>query len=439
MGLLRKKLRFDLSLKTLLPKGLFRRTLLIVGTPLVLVQIIFSVVFLDRHLDSVTRTMADNLTMAIKTIAEFYPNNKTDALLMADDWGFKVTVFSNQSLDSIKSGKFHAWEDRFLNRSLRVNVPFHYKMKSFPNHLEVFIQIDKEVLSLSFQRKRLMSRTTVLVLLWAFGASLLFLIIAMIFMKNQVRPLEQLAIATENFGKGLDGGKFKVYGATEVRRVAKAFNGMKERIRRQIDQRTEMLAGISHDLRTPLTRMKLELEMLPDSEAVGNLKNDVHQMEFLVNEYLAFVKGSYTEQPEPASIAELIQEVVDGFKKEALKISCDIPHDFVMPIRKMAFKRALQNLLSNANRYAKKVFIKIYERHQNLWIVIDDDGQGIPTKKRQEVFRPFFRLEGSRNTKTGGVGLGLSITQDVIHHHGGKIDLGTSPQGGLRVVIKLPL
>lgn len=422
-----------------MPKGLFRRTFLIIGTPLVLVQIIFAVVFLDRHLDTVTRILADNIAMASKSITEFYPRNQEEALIMAEDWHFNVRILPGTLLTQIKPSTFIAWEDQFLRRALDANFESPYMIRSFPNYLEVFVQMDRDVMSISFQRKRLMSRTTILVLLWAFGASILFLIIATLFMRNQIRPLEQLAIATENFGKGLDVGKFKPYGATEVRRVARAFNFMKERIRRQIDQRTEMLAGISHDLRTPLTRMKLELEMLPPSDAVKSLRKDVDQMEFLVHEYLDFVKGSYGEKPESYSITSLVQETIESLRKEPLEINLNAKSDFVLPLRKMAFKRALQNLLSNANRYAKKATVKIYSHHKNLWIIIDDNGEGIPSHKRQEVFKPFYRLEKSRNVKTGGIGLGLSITQDIVHHHGGKIELGVSPMGGLRVVIKLPL
>jgi two-component system osmolarity sensor histidine kinase EnvZ len=269
------------------------------------------------------------------------------------------------------------------------------------------------------------------------GASLILTGIAVIFMRNQVRPIRRLALAAENFGKGRDTTRLKPAGALEVRQAATAFLTMRDRIRRQIAQRTEMLAGVSHDLRTPLTRMKLQLALLGDGEETEELRADVGEMETMIDAYLAFARGEGGEMPQRTDMAQLLREAVDG-QPGRDRVILEVAEPIELTIRPSAIRRCLGNLIGNALRYGKNVRVGAGWRQRTLAIVIDDDGPGIPLENREDVFRPFFRLEASRNVATGGVGLGLSIARDIARGHGGEIALEDSPMGGLRVVLILP-
>jgi two-component system osmolarity sensor histidine kinase EnvZ len=437
VGSLRKIFHF--SLRDFFPKSLFKRAFLIIGLPLILVQIVFTVVFLDRYLDSVTKSLAGNIARTAKVITDVHQKNPQLSKDISDEMGVFSEFHKNQFIKKIDSTPLEAWEDHFLKNALEDALERPYILTTSRDVLSVHIQTDKGVMTLSVLRKKLMSRMTILVFIWVFGASIIFLIIASIFMKNQVRPIQRLAEAAENFGKGLDMADFKVSGALEVRQAAKAFNQMRERIRRQITQRTDMLAGISHDLRTPLTRMKLELAMMPKNSKLEEIKSDILEMEILINEYLSFVKGNGQEKKSICSLKNLLNESVLTLKSKPLKLSILQITPIKFSLRPNSFKRAIKNLLENANRYASQATLKAYKKEDHIYIILDDNGAGIPTGKRKEVFKPFFRLEKSRNAKTGGTGLGLSISQDIIHAHGGRIILGNSPLGGLRVTIKIPL
>jgi two-component system osmolarity sensor histidine kinase EnvZ len=426
------------SAKSFFPKTLFRRAFLIIGIPLVLVQVVFTVVFLDRHLDDVTKGLANNIANTAKIVTDLYESDPFLALAIAHEMGVSARFYKEKPLPPPLSS-VEAWEDQFLQSALEQTLRQPYRLTSTSEKLQVNIQTKKGLMIISLPRKRLMSRTTILVFLWAFGSSLFFLIIASIFMRNQVRPLQKLALAAENFGKGLEVVNFKAAGASEVRQVARAFNLMRERIKRQIDQRTGMLAGISHDLRTPLTRMKLSLELLPSSSSVKELKVDVAEMESLIEEYLSFVRGYHLERPSRQNLRTLILGCARNFRHTPLKLKIEAKDSVFIPLRATAFKRALHNLLGNANRYATEATLTLRKHNKTVRIILDDNGKGIPSDKRQEVFKPFYRVESSRNTETGGTGLGLSIAQDIIHSQGGKIELGKSPLGGLRVIIRLPL
>ncbi|MEM7652550.1 MAG: ATP-binding protein, partial [Pseudomonadota bacterium] len=298
-------------------------------------------------------------------------------------------------------------------------------------------------------RERLFSATTYIFLLWMVGTSLVFFAMAMVFMRNQIRPIRRLASAADRFGKGLDIPTFKPEGATEVRRAAAAFNQMRARIERQMRQRTEMLAGVSHDLRTPLTRMKLQLAMISDAQGADDLATDVAELERMIEGYLMFARGEGTELAEETDLLLLLRRAVGdqvrGGQAVELEFSGHLAHantQLELPLRPQAFRRAITNFLTNADRYAENTVVTITERLGNgpgsVEITIDDDGPGIPPAEREAVFRPFYRVDWSRNTSTGGVGLGLSIARDVVRGHGGDVMLSESPLGGLRVFIRLP-
>jgi two-component system osmolarity sensor histidine kinase EnvZ len=271
------------------------------------------------------------------------------------------------------------------------------------------------------------------------GTSMLLFGVATIFMRNQVKPIRRLAVAADNFGKGREVTHFKPEGAAEVRQAAAAFIAMRDRIQRQISQRTAMLSGVSHDLRTPLTRIKLQLALLKSGPEVEALEADVTEMERMLEGYLAFVRGEGAEAPQPTNLTQLLSETVAQARRNGGIIDLHTEGDLTVPLRPNAFRRCLTNLIENAMRYAHHVWVRAGTRGDAIEITIDDDGPGIPSDKREEVFKPFLRLEGSRNPETGGVGLGLTIARDVVRSHGGEIILADSPNGGLRARVRMPI
>jgi two-component system osmolarity sensor histidine kinase EnvZ len=320
-----------------------------------------------------------------------------------------------------------------------VRLPFLIDDDFDPRDVLISIELQDGVLQVAAPRKRLFTPTTYIFVLWMAGSSLVLLAIASIFMRNQVRALRRLAAAAERFGKGRDAPDFRLEGATEVRQAANAFLKMRDRIRRQITQRTEMLAGVSHDLRTPLTRMRLALELMRDKEpTVGELKADVMAMERMVQGYLDFARGEGPEQPRDVDLVLLIEEVAAAVRREGAQVSLALPEEFVLPLRPDAMRRCLANLLGNARRFASHIWVQVLPLRQGVDVLIDDDGSGIPPAERENVFRPFFRLDAARSPTTGGVGLGLTIARDVARGHGGELTLEDSPQGGLRVRLHLP-
>jgi two-component system osmolarity sensor histidine kinase EnvZ len=275
--------------------------------------------------------------------------------------------------------------------------------------------------------------------LWMIGSSIILFAIASVFMRNQVRPIRELAAVSEAFGKGGDVGGYRPSGASEVRQAGAAFVVMRERLRRFLLQRTEMLAGISHDLRTPLTRMKLELALLDDGPSVAGLRADVADMERMVDSYLAFVRGDGEEQPQPTDLARLLADLVADEQRAGHPVRLVTEGELTVTLRPQAVRRSIRNLLANATRHGARIELRAKRRERSIKILIDDDGPGIPSVSREDVFKPFFRLDASRNSTTGGVGLGLTIARDVVRAHGGDIWLEDSPLGGLRVRIKMPV
>jgi two-component system osmolarity sensor histidine kinase EnvZ len=330
--------------------------------------------------------------------------------------------------------------------SRRVQRPFRIDELNCDRCVLVAVQLRDGVLTANIPRGRLYTPTTYIFFLWMIGSSVVLLAIATIFLRNQVKSLRRLAAAAEEFGKGRPVSFIKPEGALEVRQAAMAFIRMRERIERQIRQRTEMLAGVSHDLRTPLTRMKLELALLGEDSAAAELKSDVAEMERLVNLYLDFARGEGTETTVETDIAELIEDVAATTRREGTPhgtpegtpVSLDRISELVLPVRPNALRRCLGNLIANARHYARHVWVSSVAVPDGVDILIDDDGPGIPAVERERVFQPFTRLDASRNPSTGGIGLGLTIARDVARSHGGDVRLETSPYGGLRARVHLP-
>ena len=433
-------------LKPLMPKTLLGRSLLIIVMPLVLLQLISGVIFYETHWDTIALRLARSVAGDIGGVIDFIsdkPDSKSKTQIFtiaADKFNLKMKFRDGAILTYGNKGK-NGLMEKMLTHAMNdyVRKPFTIDTISEKRYVIIEVQLSNGVLRTIAPKKRLFSSTAIVFVLWMVGTSLILFVIAMIFMRNQVRPIRRLAIAAENFGKGRDVSSFKPEGASEVRQAATAFLAMRDRITRQIRQRTDMLAGVSHDLRTPLTRMRLEIEMLSDALAAEHLKTDVTEMEHMLEGYLAFARGEGTEKPRPTNLTAIVDSVVAQSLRNGGLIDYHSEDNLELPLRQNAFRRSITNLIDNASRFAEHILIRIGQQDDAIEIIIDDDGPGIPEEHHDDVFKPFYRIEGSRNQGTGGIGLGMTIARDVIRSHGGELQLSTSPIGGLRVRIRLPL
>jgi two-component system, OmpR family, osmolarity sensor histidine kinase EnvZ len=435
-------------IKRFLPRSLFGRWLLLLVTPVVALQVVVTSVFYQAHWDTVTRRLALSVANEISLLIEvrdYFPE-------AAEEERFLRLVSRNVQLDfNFEPGgklpangprpRFYSILDTMLTQALRerLYVPFQTDTQRTDGKVEIAVQLEDGLLRVLTLEKRLFSTTTYLFIMWMVGTSVVLLAIAILFLRNQVRPIRRLAEAAEAFGKGRDNPDFHVAGATEVRQAAAAFIAMRERIKRQIEQRTAMLAGVSHDLRTALTRMKLGLALAAPSPEVRDLQRDVGDMEKMLDGYLAFAKGEDGEALVATDLPELLREVVADMRRLGGDIRLDAPADLVVPVRPVAFKRCLTNLMENALRHGTRVEVSAASRNGSVEVAIDDDGPGVPAAQREEVFRPFFTRDPARNPASGGVGLGLTIARDIVRRHGGDILLSSAPIGGLRALVRLPV
>ena len=433
-------------IKNFLPKSLLGRALLIIVMPLIILQLVSATIFYETHWAKVSRKLAYGLVGDIATLVELLRLDNTDRslksiqALASQNMGLSVRLKKNQILSKVADAEKN-WniEDSFV-KVLRSSLqrPFNIKESTIEKHILVNIQLSEGVLQVEFARKRLFSSTTYVFVLWMVGTSMILFGLATIFMRNQVKPIRRLAIAAEDFGKGRDTPNFKPEGAIEVRQASSAFISMRDRIKRQVSRRTEMLAGVSHDLRTPITRMKLQLELLKENKNTGELARDLSEMEHMLEGYLAFARGEGEELPKEVDVVKLVKQVIEDVKKNSANIGLSSEKRVLISLRPNLFRRCIANLIENADRYASAVSVELTVEVGFVKILIDDNGPGISEELRDQVFRPFFRLDDSRNLDTGGVGLGLAIARDAIISHGGEIELQDSPTGGLRVLLKLP-
>ncbi|MCB9989335.1 MAG: HAMP domain-containing protein [Rhodospirillales bacterium] len=450
----------SISIKQFLPRSLLGRSLLILVTPILLIQIITTYIFFDRHWNRMSGRIAFAVAGEIAVIADYIEQGPGDQPI---PFG-AVSAYAAQHLDflvSYEEGAHIAPQPQelrlganiaqqakqtvlydFLAQALEKQVrrPYQISIDMDEKWIEVSLQLNDGVLRVSLPQRRMFSSSGYIFLIWMFGVSMLLLVVAVLFMRNQVRPIRRLAIAAERMGKGRNiPPSFKPEGAREVRQAAQAFLDMQERIRRQVSQRTAMLAGVSHDLRTPLTRMKLQLAMMGNSPDVDGMKSDIAHMERMIGAYLDFARGEGGEVSERIDLAELVERVADNARRAGVTIEHKNQGDLFVFLKPVAFERCLGNVVSNAGKYGHHVWLTASRQDDRIRVVVDDDGPGIPAEKREEVFRPFFRLDESRNPDMGGVGLGLPIAQDIVHAHGGEIELSDSPHGGLRVTIDVPV
>lgn len=445
-GPIRSALRsIRLAIKRVLPKTLYGRALMIIVMPLILLQVVSAWIFYDRHWDTVTWRLSNSLAGDVANVIEQLRRNPEaqDEIFEAVRWNMELD-FSLQP-GEILPNQPHGLSgslDLLLAKALeeRVRRPFVIDSSSFRQQLILKIQLRDAVLSVVVPGSRLFSSTTYIFILWMVGTSLVLFAVASIFMRNQVRPIRRLARAVESFGKGREVEEnFKPEGAMEVRQAAGAFNLMSERIRRQIRQRTDMLSGVSHDLRTPLTRMKLQLAILGDSKETEELTANVAEMEKMIQDYLTFARGEGGEKSVEHDVGDLVQDLATQWQAGGIALDCHVEGRIVTWLKPNAFRRCVDNLIANASRYGSQVWVQAGRRGDMIEVLVDDNGPGIPPEEREDAFRPFYRLDRSRNAATGGTGLGLSISRDVARTHGGDILLEESPHGGLRARIQLPL
>jgi two-component system osmolarity sensor histidine kinase EnvZ len=438
---------FVAAVERLMPRTLLGRSIIIIVTPVMLLQAISAWVFYTSHWDTVTRRLAQSVAGDIAYVIRQLPHpiDPVQAqplfAIAKDMMDVKLVFKPGEILPNDPTITRQNLVDRSLQKALEdaLRRPFLIDSRSQRNYIEIHVQLAEGVMQAQVRRRRLFSSTTYLFFLWMVGTSLALLAFATIFMRNQVRPIKRLAQVADDFGRGRDIRDFEPSGASEVELAGHAFNLMRDRIRRQISQRTEMLAGVSHDLRTPLTRMKLQLALMGGNPEIADLKKDVEEMERMIGGYLAFARGEGTERAVDADLVALVSDAVNDARREGAAIELAVPSQKIMlPLRRDALRRALANVIGNARRYASRIEVSMRTRGHGVDVIVDDNGPGIPMAQREDVFRPFFRLESSRNPETGGTGLGLAIARDIVRTHGGEITLHDSPLGGLRAVLRLP-
>lgn len=439
--------RLGFSIKRFMPTGLYARALLIIIAPMVILQSVVAFVFMERHWNSVTQKLSASVVADIAALIEIYRTYPQDAELTQikrisqEKLGLVIDFLPAGEMPQPGPKPFFSLLDQALSVELRKQIkrPFWIDTVGRSALVEVRIQLDNAVMRVIAPRGAAYASNSGIFLMWMVGTSLVLLTVAILFLRNQIRPILRLADAAEAFGKGRDMPNFRPRGAREVRRAAVAFIEMKLRVERAIEQRTAMLAGVSHDLRTILTRFKLELALLGDTPEIEAMKKDVDEMGRMLEAYLAFARGDMGETAMPTDMADFLEELKTDAERTGHKASAEFHGQPVVTVKSAAFKRCLANLVSNAARHANTIAITGHRDHRWLTISIDDDGPGIPAGMREEVFKPFLRLDNARNQDEGGTGLGLAIARDIARSHGGDIMLGDSPLGGLRATVRVPV
>ena len=431
-------------LKNLLPRRLFYRALLIVAVPIIILQVVITIVFFDSLWIKTNKGMTRALIGEIKTFIAAYDsekyNNKELSNLFTIYLDLNVEYKENNSFEKLLKKRWFSPIDRTLRRELKSKIgsgQFWFNTIAYKELIQLNIKYKNGYFEFLIPKDRVTSASARLFALWITFPAILLIFIAMIFLKNQTRPIINLARAAEKFGRGENIDEFRPSGALEIRQAGYEFDKMRKRIMRHLNQRSEMLSGISHDLRTPLTRMKLQLTFIKDQELSKKISLDIDEMEKMLNEYLQFTSSSYLEKDETFNISELIENIIK--KYENIDISTELAVRVYMNGRKNLIKRSISNLINNSIKYANKIHIQLSKKNNNIIINIDDDGPGIPKKEHENVFKPFYKIDKSRGDSKSSVGLGLSITSDIIKSHGGNILLEKSPINGLRVKIFFPL
>lgn len=436
----------DFLHKYFVPKGLFARSLLMIILPLLLLQLVISVIFYEQHWHIISQKMARSITSDISFVLSLLEQAKTEeeksTIITLSERNLSISFFFDEKdeLPIVVRPASRVVMDE-LDIALQKNFGDNFIVEegSMSKTVTIYLRSNLGIAVIIVPVKRFFSSTAFVFPAWLFGSGFLLFAVAALFMRIQVRSIRRLAEVADAFGKGQDMPNFKPEGAKEVRQAAQAFIAMRDRIKRQLDERTAMLAGVSHDLRTPITRIKLELAMMKDAWGKDNIAEDIKEMENMIEGYLAFARGEGKESFKRIEVSSIIKEVVAKMRKNLSLIDLNIEQPQKIVVRKQDFSRCIANILGNAARYATKASVNMRTRDNMLEITIDDNGPGIPDKDKEEVFKAFYRLEASRNQQTGGVGLGLTITRDIVLAHGGEIRLEKSHLGGLKVRLRFPL
>ena len=428
--------------RIILPKRLFYRALIIVAAPTILLQLIITIVFYDSIWIKANKNTTRSLVAQLKTIEEIYQNDKKNLDFFTDSYrnnfNFEIGIIKDKFPEISGERRFSPM-DRSLRRELKSsfgNNNYWFSTSKFKNAVEIKIRSEDDVIEFLVPKEMVSASSVRLFVLWTTLPSIVLIIIALIFLKNQTRPLVKLAKAAERFGKGDYVNDFRPSGAQEIRKAAYEFDRMAKRINRHLNQRSEMLSGISHDLRTPLTRLKLQLAMLSQKDLSQKMSKDIDEMEKMLNDYLQFAKTQVQETTIDINLTELFNEIEKNVNSKNLKIS-KIENIFLKG-RPMALRRSFENIIQNGLTYGEKVYVEIQKGTNRVVIIFGDDGPGIPEDQYKNVFKPFFRLDKSRSLNQSGVGLGLAIVEDVINSHGGSVQLGISKYKGLQVRVFLP-
>ena len=428
-------------IKVILPKRLFYRALIIVAAPTIILQLIITIVFYDSIWIKANKNTTRALVAQLKTIEEIYKNDKKNLDFFTDSYknNFNFEIGINQdSFPEISGERKFSPMDRSLRRELKSTFGsnnYWFNTSKFKNAVEIKIKSENEVIEFIVPKELVSTSSVRLFVLWTTLPSIVLIIIALIFLKNQTKPLVRLAKAAERFGKGDYVNDFRPSGAQEIRKAAYEFDRMAKRINRHLNQRSEMLSGISHDLRTPLTRLKLQLAMLKQKDLSKNMSKDIDEMEKMLNDYLQFAKTQTHETTTNINLKILLNKIeIDS--KEKLKINCE--ENITLKGRPLALKRSFENIIQNGLIYGENVHVEVQKGTNRITVLMEDDGPGIPEDQFKNVFKPFFRLDKSRSLNKSGVGLGLAIVEDIINSHGGNIQLGKSRFNGLMVKVSLP-
>ena len=431
-------------LKKILPKRLFYRALLIIAVPILVLQLIITIVFFDSLWIKTNKGMTRALINEINLFVEIYNNKEIDKKDLKNTSSLfldlNIELFNNQTFDYQYNERWFSPIDRTLRRELKSNFnlgEFWFDTTSYKELIDIRIKYEDGYFKFLVPRDRVTSSSARIFALWITVPAIIMIIISLIFLKNQTRPITNLARAAERFGKGEKIEEFKPSGALEIRQAGHEFDRMRKRILRHLNQRNEMLSGISHDLRTPLTRMKLQIAFIADKDLAKKLSEDINEMEKMLNEHLQFTSSSYIEKDEMFNLSELIEQAVIKYNNK--NIIKDLTPRVYFNGRKNLINRCINNIIDNALKYGNKVQIKFNKKNTNLLIIIDDDGPGIPKKEYENVFKPFYKIDKSRADAKSSVGLGLSIASDIIRSHGGNIVLDKSKLNGLSVKIFLPV
>ncbi len=432
------------SLKKILPTGLFYRSLIIVAAPTIILQIIITIAFFDSIWIKANKGLTRSLVGELKTLSDIYTGkDSTQVKYLTEQYKFNfdyVINIKDEKLPTTVKERKYSPMDRSLRRELKSvfgSTNYWFDTIKYEEVVEIKIKSNDKIIQILFPRERIAPSSVRHFIFWITFPSLLLISIAIIFLKNQTRPIINLAKAAEKFGKGDFVSGIRPSGASEIRKAAYEFDRMAKRIDRHLKQRTEMLSGISHDLRTPLTRLKLQLAMLNQKDLSIKMSKDIDEMENMLNTYLQFAKSQIQEESVATNVNKLFNEIAS--EKNSKNFYLDLPVQIVLIGRKNALKRCFNNIIENGLNYAKNVYINMSKSKNKLNIFISDDGPGIPMNQYKNVFRPFYRLDKSRNLNQTGVGLGMSIAEDIVSSHGGSIELGKSKYKGLQVKISLPL